>query len=297
MTPRVCTVALAYPRGELPFIEEWLDYHLALGVDHIFLGLHVNEDLLAPQKYLTVRRPYPDMYDLGGTEADVVERFFAAVRPFLQHVTVYLLHRVFESEPEGHRDAQRHLYNSVLGMQRHAYDWICPHDIDEYIVPQDPFDTIPAALADCPDRYSAVVMDQAIVQPRWDETRHPRPAPLIVPDLPRCSELVDIDDVHHGVKTFVRCKAATDLDIHIPGVIAGTRGLIDRRLLHYHFHGFTDDTEAPPVREVAIKNKVFDLTDARPWRLLQQARCSAGTPTSAPLTRDGQAASRPEPAG
>lgn len=273
MTPRLCTAALAYPRGELPFIEEWLEYHLALGVEHVFLALHVNEDLLAPHKYLTVRRPYPGMYKLEGTEADVVGEFLAAVRPFSDHVTTYLLHRVYEAEPHGHRAAQRHLYNSVLAMHRDTYDWICPHDIDEYLVPQAPFETLGDALADCPDRYAAVVAEQVIVRPRWDgDDRRPRPAPLIVPDLPRCSEIVPSDQAHHGVKTFVRCHAATALDLHLPYLVAGAQALVDRRILQYHFHGFPADTEAPPARVVPIEHQVFDTTDDRPWRLLQALR-------------------------
>jgi hypothetical protein len=268
VTPRICTTALAYPRGELPFIAEWLEYHLALGVDHVFLGLHFNEDLIDPHNYLTESRPFPEMYDLAGTEADVVDRFLAEIRPFRSHVTSYLLHRL-ASEPAGHREEQqRHLYNSVLGMQREAYDWICPHDIDEYIVPQEPYETIPAALAECPDRYSAIVMEQTIVRPRWDETRHPRPAPLIVPDLPRCAEIVPL---YHGIKTFARCRAAASLDIHAPGLLADCHALADRRLLHYHFHGFPADTDAPPARVVPIDHQVFDVVDDRPWRLRRRA--------------------------
>jgi hypothetical protein len=277
--PRLCTVALAYPRGELPFIAEWLEYHLALGVDHIFLGLHVNEDLVDPSHYLTRTRPFPNMYDLRGTEAEVVNSFFAAVRPFLPHVTTYLLHR-FASEPAEHReDQQRRLYNSVLGMQRETYDWICPHDIDEYIVPQPPFETISDALAECPERYAAIVMEQVVVRARWDAARRPRRPPLLVADLPRCSEIVSMNQQYHGVKTFVRCRAASSLDIHLPALADGSCTLADRRLLHYHFRGFPAETEAPPAREISIEDQVLDTADDRPWRLRRQALRSAGGPS------------------
>ena len=246
----------------------------------MFLGLHVNEDLLAPHNYLTVRRPYPGMYQLDGTEADVVHEFFAATRPFAPHLTTYLLHRSFAAEPHGHRAAQRHLYNSVLGMQRSSYDWLCPHDVDEYLVPQAPFERIDDALAECPERYSAIVMEQVIVRPRWGPDRRPRPPPLLVPDLPTCSEIVPMDHEHHGVKTFVRTDAATSLDLHVPEVVAGAQALADRRLLQYHFHGFPADTEVEPVREIPIERQVFDTTDDRPWRLLHQALGSRRAPVA-----------------
>ena len=50
----LCSAALAYPRAELPFIAEWLDYHLSLGVDQVFYPAEKSARLQIAESYLTL---------------------------------------------------------------------------------------------------------------------------------------------------------------------------------------------------------------------------------------------------
>lgn len=265
MTTRVCNVALMYPRGEVPFISEWLEYHLILGVDHTFLGLHVTDDLVDPSTYLNPRRPTPAMYDMESTEVELLEHTLELIRPFGARVTPYI---VLRTDPH-YMPAQRRFLNAVFGLQRHNFDWVGVHDIDEYLVPQDEFRTIKAALTACPDAYDSIQMEQAVVEPRWDHERRPRPAPLIVPELQRCAEIVPH---FHGMKSITRCRSAAAIGVHYPQLVVGARPLADRRLLTYHFRGFTD---AGYGYRVPIEHQVYDMTDDRPWSLLHSERATA----------------------
>ncbi|HEV2310465.1 MAG TPA: glycosyltransferase family 2 protein [Acidimicrobiia bacterium] len=261
MNPSACTIALMYLRAEMPFVAEWLDYHLRLGVDHVFLGLHVTEDLVDPSRYLVKKRPYAELYDVDSTEAELLERLFALLRPFAGRVSPYV---VLRTDPDW-VPAQRRFYNAVFGLHRHEFDWVCPHDIDEYLVPQGEFRTITAALADCPDVYDAVVMEQVVVEPRWDDQRRPRPAPLLVPALRRCAEVVPMP---HSVKTFTRCRAAAGLDVHEPELLAGRLAVADRRLLTYHLRGFPEHLPENNASRLPVERQVYDMTDDRPFALL-----------------------------
>lgn len=265
---RIGAVAIAYPRGELPFLGEWLEYHLTLGVSHVFLALHVNEDLVPTNQYLPVKRPYPPMYELDLTEADVLRATFAEIRPFKRHVTTYLLHRRGLQEFLGPVHTQARFYNEVLAQQRTSFDWIAPFDVDEYLVPQPPFESIPAALASYPPDVGAVEMEQVIVTPRWDEERRPRPRPLLVPDLARCSKVVP---ARHGMKTIARARATTSLHVHTHQLVEGSKVGSDQRILTYHLRGFPAQTEIEWGYRLPIEHQEYDLLDDRPWRLLHDA--------------------------
>ena len=272
MNPSACTIALMYVRGEMPFIAEWLDYHLRLGVDHVFLGFHVSEDLVDPSSYLVSTRPYAELYDVDSTEAALLQRLFVLLRPFGKRVTPYVIQR----RAGDWTPTQRRFYNAVFGLHRDDYDWVCPHDIDEYIVPQGEFQTITAALADCPDVYDAVAMEQVVVEPRWDAERRPRSAPLLVPTLRRGAEVVPR---LQGVKTFTRCRAAAGLGVHWPELVAGALTLIDERLLTYHLRGYPELLPEVGSDRLPIERQVYDVTDDRPWAVLQDRPPLADDPS------------------
>lgn len=271
---RACGVALAYARGELQFIGEWVDYHLTLGLSQLFVGVHVNEDLVPAARHLTVKRPYAAMYEVGRSEAEVVADFLDVLEPFGDRVATYLLHREYSAEPDGYIATQERFYNAILGGRRSEFEWIAPFDIDEYLVPQPPYPSITAALDAVPTDVAGVVMEQVIATPRWDDDRRPHRGPLIVPELRRCSEVVPFG---HGLKMFARCRAAASLGLHEHQLVAGSVVLGDRRLLQYHFRGFPEQTEETPYR-TPVERLEFDLVDRRPWELLEDARRRADGP-------------------
>jgi Glycosyltransferase family 92 len=101
-------------RNEAPYLEEWLGYHVALGVEHVFL------------------------YDNGSDDGieQVVER----------HVNHGLLTRVHWPLPAGQLDA----YSHALRFFGPSVDWLAFIDVDEFIVPLVD-DDIPTLLARFPD--------------------------------------------------------------------------------------------------------------------------------------------------
>lgn len=86
-------------RNEAAYLEEWLCYHLALGVDHVFL------------------------YDNGSTDDTA-----AVLEPYVNHGLLTLLHWPL---PGGQADA----YNHALRFFGPSVDWLAFIDVDEFLVP------------------------------------------------------------------------------------------------------------------------------------------------------------------
>lgn len=101
-------------RDEADYLDEWLCYHHALGVDHFF------------------------MYDNGSQDGlhELLERW-------IDHGLVTLLHWPL---PGGQIDA----YNHALRFFGPSVDWMAFFDVDEFLVPLAD-DDIPTALARFPD--------------------------------------------------------------------------------------------------------------------------------------------------
>src|SRR3990170_302758 len=101
-------------RNEAPYLEEWLCYHLAVGVQHVFL------------------------YDNGSDDGlhEVVDRY-------VTHGLVSVVHWPL---PGGQIDA----YSHALRFFGPSVEWLAFIDVDEFIVPLVD-DDIPALLARWPD--------------------------------------------------------------------------------------------------------------------------------------------------
>ncbi|MFV2063367.1 MAG: glycosyltransferase family 2 protein, partial [Chloroflexota bacterium] len=101
-------------RNEAPYLEEWLAYHHALGVQHFFI------------------------YDNGSTD-----ELHQAIEAWVNHGVVTLVHWPL---PGGQGDA----YNHALRFYGPSLDWLAYFDVDEFIVPLID-DDIPSLLARWPD--------------------------------------------------------------------------------------------------------------------------------------------------
>jgi len=132
-----------------------------------------------------------------------------------------------------------------------------------------------------PEHYAAVMVEQVITEERWDAEHRPRPGPLIVPEVLRCSQVVA---AMHGITTFVRCRAAAALGIHWHQLVAGAMNLAERRLLVYHVHGFPGTADDQQYR-VPVDREEFDLADSRPWDARREASRPAGTDQKAAAGR------------
>lgn len=273
----LCAAALAYPRAELPFIAEWLDYHLALGVGHVFLGIHLNEEFRPPGFLMPAKRPYPAMYRLEGTEGDVLADFLDRIAPFRNRVTT-LLFRRDDWRLRTQNGAQLALYRHARDRARDHFRWIAIHDIDEFLVPTTSHD-LPSALERIDDGISAVVMRQVICEARWNGDFTPSDTPV----LSRHRRLSRIIPGTHGQKTISRLAKTRHLYIHHSMVEGET--LRNESILLYHFRGFPKHTEIDIGHHLPVDTDEFDLTDDLPQRLHDAAkrRHDKETPLSGPV--------------
>ncbi len=101
-------------RDEAPYLEEWLAYHHALGVEHVFV------------------------YDNGSRDG-----LHEVIEPWVNHGLVTLVHWPL---PGGQLDA----YSHALRFFGPSVEWLAFFDVDEFVVPLVD-DDIPALLARWPD--------------------------------------------------------------------------------------------------------------------------------------------------
>jgi Glycosyltransferase family 92 len=101
-------------RNEAPYLGEWLAYHHALGVDHVFI------------------------YDNGSTD-DLHE----VIEPWVNHGLATVVHWPL---PGGQIDA----YSHALRFYGPSLEWLAFFDVDEFVVPLVD-DDIPSLLARFPD--------------------------------------------------------------------------------------------------------------------------------------------------
>jgi hypothetical protein len=118
--PRFRLSAVAILKNEVPYLEEWLCHHLAIGIDHFFL------------------------YDNGSTDA-----LHDVLRPYADHgivTTVYFPMRGLQ------RDANNH----VVRFFGSTTEWLAYADIDEFLVPEHD-ETIGSVLARFPEAEQVLV--------------------------------------------------------------------------------------------------------------------------------------------
>lgn len=264
---KICSVALAYPRFELDFIAEWVDYHLAIGVDRIFLGLHVNEENVVREHLIPPKRPYPRMYHLEGSEGDILSEFHHRIEPFRARVKTFLFRRD-DNRYHLHCEQQKELYQLVLDRYRNDFDWVAVHDIDEFIVPVRKPD-LKSALLEYGPEVGAARMLQVICEPRWNEVFEPVSEPV----LSRHRRMKGVVPHCHGCKTISRFSHTSKLDIHT-SIVSGAV-VQDDAIRIYHYRGFPGKTEINTGYVLPVEREEFDEIDNRPQALLAQAKAEA----------------------
>ncbi|MHC4222681.1 MAG: glycosyltransferase family 92 protein [Planctomycetota bacterium] len=109
---RLFLAAVAMIRGEEPFLEEWLEFHAMMGVEHFILydnGLEPEtERILAPyaESGLVTRIPCPDLAELRGCHSHIHDL-----------------------------SLQRLVYGDCVFKYRKRMDWLLKFDLDEFIYP------------------------------------------------------------------------------------------------------------------------------------------------------------------
>ena len=112
-SPGLRLAVVVIVRDEAPYLEEWLSYHHALGVEHVFL------------------------YDNGSRDS-----LHEVVEPWINHGLLTLVHWPL---PGGQIDA----YSHALRFYGPSVEWLAFFDVDEFVVPLID-DDIPTLLARWP---------------------------------------------------------------------------------------------------------------------------------------------------
>ncbi|MEX1294966.1 MAG: glycosyltransferase family 92 protein [Candidatus Limnocylindrales bacterium] len=116
-TPGLQLGVVVIIRNEAPYLDEWLAYHRALGVDHFFI------------------------YDNGSTD-----ELHEVIEPWVNHGLVTLVHWPL---PGGQIDA----YSHALRFYGPSVAWLAFFDVDEFVVPlvDDDIPSVLARFADAAD--------------------------------------------------------------------------------------------------------------------------------------------------
>lgn len=139
-----------YPRIELPFLNEWLNHHEKLGVDHVYMTLHLNIplDQVPTEKRMKWRKKLGAPYIVEGTELELVENLKNSIKGHIDRdrITINFAERNVEySEDHSgdhHCPAQCESYEwakkKIIERSDPQWDWLLVCDVDEFFVPENP---------------------------------------------------------------------------------------------------------------------------------------------------------------
>ena len=131
---------VACARWEADDILEWLDYHRAIGIDHVYL--YSNDD-----------------------DASTLRN---AIGPHLQGPRPFVTYRHWHPS----KGRQVHMYLHFLSTHRHETEWLCFLDIDEFLVIKGHND-LPRFMAPLAARFDAVYFNWVFYGAGGRSTRQP----------------------------------------------------------------------------------------------------------------------------
>jgi hypothetical protein len=217
-SPGFGVVIVCIVRNEADYLEEWVAYHAALGVDHFLV------------------------YDNGSTDGSA-----ALLERYQNHGLVTRI-----DWPLG--GGQLAAYNHALRFFGRAARWLAYYDVDEFLVPLVD-DDIPAFLARFPD---VAVVRVPRLEFSYSGHRSPPPGLAIEEYTQVANVLDLDPDLPPRVKSIVRPEGVSAVDIHLafpadvpaPGAPTGTaeeavRGVA--QLNHYYTRSF-EEFEAKRTR-------------------------------------------------
>ena len=210
-SPGFGVVIVCIVKNEVDYLEEWIAYHVALGVDHFIV------------------------YDNGSTDGSA-----ALLERYQNHGLVTRI-----DWPLG--GGQLAAYNHALRFFGRVARWLAYYDVDEYLVPLAD-DDIPSFLARFPD---VAVVRVPRLEFGYSGHRTPPPDLAIDAYTQVANVLDLDPDLPPRVKSIMRPEAISAVDIHLafpadvapPGLPTGTaeedvRGLA--QLNHYYTRSFAE---------------------------------------------------------
>jgi hypothetical protein len=139
-----------YPRIELFYIKEWLDYHEKQGIDHVYISVHLNNPRnkkLNFEQILWTKKPgIPYVKDYTEDELFLILKEKIKDHIDKNRITFNLIDRKIDRDGKSHRKDQINSYNwaknQVLSKRDSDWDWLLVGDVDEFFVPEDARKTI-----------------------------------------------------------------------------------------------------------------------------------------------------------
>ncbi|EZG46013.1 glycosyltransferase family 2 protein [Gregarina niphandrodes] len=131
--PRYRLIAVAKVGNEMPYILEWLDFHIHQGFDHFVLYID-DSPFDIGSNYLQTLRLLPEYYAQLGYPGDLIE-----VKTIGGSLggdgTGGVVEGLFDSKMNYHRLTQQTLIKHAFEKYKHDTEWIMHFDVDEFIHP------------------------------------------------------------------------------------------------------------------------------------------------------------------
>lgn len=230
---RIAASLFSYPRMEFPFIADWLEYYLAMGIDRVYIGMHVNA--FQNDSIVWAKKPVTAIYHPELKEEEVLLRFLKAVEPFRNAVVLMWYNRDADKGREGaHRESQVRFYNDVRRLIQYDYDWCVVADTDEFMVPQIHKDLRQLLLSSYVARRQWWVSEWKIEQKsfarRWDADFH-HISPFRITRCEPCSKKT-------GQKFVYKPRLTKHVDIHytLARWHSTARWLPSELCVKHHYH-------------------------------------------------------------
>ncbi len=245
----LAAVALAWPRLEWPFLEQWCEHLGRHGVKKVFLGEHWRSDRVWDKKpNLAYYHPLLD-------DRQINQRWRAAKTAARHHLSIEKI--LLPDRLHQMAELQRWLFGRVHRLaQEQSIKWILSCDLDEFPVPGKGL-LLNEFLDDLLSRRSRVAqlrIKQLIFESRWDTFNAFQPRDLRQPCAYHPSVIPATKYIYRPGKVFP--SGAHRGELIVPDA-RSTVAPADRILLH-HFRGIETACRSQLARIQSLPNRTCD---------------------------------------
>lgn len=125
---KIATVVLAHPRIEWPFIHEWCQHLLSLGVEKVFIGEDRNKG-----KFIWDKKPNEKYYHLHLDDDQIEDKWQNELQKCHQFIDVETI-VVQSAEPLFPNQQTKFLIKTRELAIEQNFDWVLNCDVDEFLV-------------------------------------------------------------------------------------------------------------------------------------------------------------------
>ena len=251
---RISLYTQILPRLEVFFLEEWIEHHLMIGVDKIYL--YNNGFLSVDIKHGTgktwAKKPYAN-YFLEYSDEEIMNKLQIIAASFGNSVS--LVSWASESESDPNRALCQYT-GYVHCVKNNQSDWWVHIDPDEYILSKKYFDLGEFISEQDTNKYSAFVMSQKV----FEERKSGVSVRSMTRCYPRPSARAQKKPGH--TKTII-CNDIKKFNIHRPAPRHGLVKLVARADLGYnHYRGVLGEISNREQFDKEMNAKLKSIDDS-----------------------------------